>query len=475
MNQKQTQQTRPGYARPVFEAGRHTAGDDRISFGREVGSPRSGPAPPGWGAAVLRLGCGCAGLGSFAFLAGASAQTALGPPPLDFSDTNQAPQLSQSRLMDTSVLAPAPASQLGAQPVLQAGPVVFHPHLFYRFTYAEGLPAQAYEKVSTAINEVDPGIGFDLGKHWRLDYTPSLRYYSNHLLQDTTDHSVGLVGSTSYEDWTFGLSQRYATVSQPTFETGAQTDLETYSTALNATYSFNAKTSLEMGLNQDIQNVGPAAGPNASAQELVDSKVWSTMDWLNYQFWPKIGSAIGLGGGYVDLSAGSSMTFEEVQGRLTWQVARKLSLVVSAGYEEWQFLDVNTQDLVSPIFGASAVYRPFEGTALSVSAARSVMVSYIFNQVIENTSVSGGVHQQVFKKLAFDLTGGYGVASYEASDSGLSLSREDHNLFLNARLSMPFLKRANAGVFYQASKNTSGVSQFQISTTQVGFDLGYSF
>jgi len=199
------------------------------------------------------------------------------------------------------------------------------------------------------------------------------------------------------------------------------------------------------------------------------------MDWLNYQFWPRFNLAFGLGGGYVDLSAGSSMSYEQVQGRLTWQVADKLSLVVSAGYEEWQFLDVNTQDLVSPLFGASLLYRPFAGTTLSLNAARSIMVSYIFNQVIENTGVTGGIQQRLFKKLLFDLTGGYSVASYEASAFGLALSREDHNLVLNARLSVPFLKRGTVGTFFQANHNDSTVSAFRVSTTQIGSDLDYRF
>jgi hypothetical protein len=373
--------------------------------------------------------------------------------------------------MDSSVLAPPPAASSANEPLAQLGPVTFHPHFLYRFLYAEGLPAQANEKVATAINEIDPGIGLELGRHWRLDYTPSLHYYSNDLLRDTTDQSVTLAGATTYEDWTFGVSQRYAETSQPLIETGAQTDLETYTTALNASYHFNTKTSLEMGFNQDLQFVGQ----NASSEQLVDSKVWSTMEWLNYQFWPKFGLALGPGGGYVSLSAGSSMSFERVQGRLTWQVADKLSLVASLGIEDWQFLDVNSPDLVNPLFGASAVYRPFGGTSLSLTASRSVMVSYIYDQVVENTGISGGIRQQLFRKLRFDLTAGYGIADYEASAFDLRSSREDHSVSVNARLSMPFLKRGTAGVFYQANHNTSTVAQFQVSSTQVGFDLGYSF
>jgi len=424
-----------------------------------------------WATRAWRLGCGCAGLGSLALVEAAWAQNAPGQTASDLSETNQAPQLPQTRLLDTAILAPAPVAAGAAQPVLQLGPVVFRPHMFYRFLYAEGLPAAASEKVNTSINELDPGIGLELGKHWHLDYTPVLRYYSSSLMQNETDQSVVLVGRTAYENWTFGLSQSYASISQPLLETGEQTSQETYSTALSASYAFNAKTSLEMAINQDFRFVGGGS----SSEQLVDTRIWSTMEWLNYQFWPRFNLALGGGGGYVDLSAGSPSSFEQVQGRLTWRVAGKLSLAVSAGYEEWQFLEVNSSDLVSPLFAVSINYQPFKSTSIALSANRSAAVSFIYGEVVENTGVSGSIQQRLFKRLRLDVTTGYGVNSYEASAADLSTSREDHNVFVNARLGVQFLKRAVAGVFYQANRNTSTIAQFKVSTTQAGFDVGYSF
>ena len=358
-------------------------------------------------------------------------------------------------------------------PILQLGPVKFYPHFLYRFLYGDGIPARAGEKYTTAIDEVYPGILFRVGSHWQLDYTPSLHYYSNNHFRDTTDQSVALNGGTTNQNWTLGLSQRYADTTQPMVETGAQTEMETYDTAINAAYHFNTKASLEMGLNQDFRFMGQ----NAPSEQLVDSEVWSTMDWLNYQFWPRFGAALGVGAGYIDVSIGSAMTFEQLQGRITWLVAEKLSMVVSGGVEDMQFLDVNEPDYISPLFAASVVYRPFEATSLSLNAARTVMPSYTlgYGQVFDDTVISGGFQQRLFKKLQFDLTVGYTIMSYQLNFSGLALTREDDLTYVNVRLSVPFLKRATAGVFYQASENTSTVSKYQLSSTQVGFDLGYRF
>jgi len=428
---------------------------------------------------------GCAGLSSLAFLAGASAQIAPPPGPLDFSGQVQGlqaqpsgaqvqpsgAQVQPSGPVTTSVLAPPSMAPLPEQSLLQWGPVGFYPHFLYRFLYGDGVPAQPGEHFATAINEVYPGILLKLGQHWQLDYTPSLRYYSSSHFQDTTDHSVALNGGTTYENWTFGLSQRYATTSQPLIETGAQTDLETYDTAINAACQFNTKTSLEMGFNQGFQYVDQ----NASSGPLTDSKVWSTMDWLNYQFWPKFGAALGVGGGYADLSLGSSMSYEQLKGRITWQVSDKVSVSASGGLDDRQFVDSTQPDLLNPIFTVSAFYRPFEATTLSLDASRTVSPSYFEGLVTETTAVGGGLHQRFFKKLNLDFSTGYGVTSYELTSPGPNPLREDHFTYVNVRLSVPFLKRGTAGVFYQASKNTSTVSTYQISSTQVGFDLAYHF
>ncbi len=440
----------------------------------KVPNPRARPWLPRWGATTLRVGCRCAGLSGFAFLAGASAQSVLAPPPLDFSGTNQNPQLQQGRLAGTSVLSAPPEAPVPEEPLLRWGPVDFHPHFLYRFLYGDGIPAQANEKITTAIHEVYPGILFQVGNHWQLDYTPSLHYYSNSRFRDTTDQSVALNGATTYQNWTLGLAQRYATTSQPLIETGVQTDMEMYNTALSAAYHLNSKASLEVALSQDFQSVGQ------SSPSTLDYKQWSTMDWLNYQFWPKLGAALGVGAGYVDVSVGSAMSFEQLQGRISWLVADKLSAQVSGGFDDRQFLDVNEPDSISPLFAASIIYQAFEATTVSLSAARSVMNSYVieFGQVVENTEINGRFQQRLFKKLLFDLTGGYRIMSYQASFLGLALNREDHYTYVNVRLSVPFFKRGTAGVFYQAGDNTStpsAASRFDLSSKQVGFDLGYRF
>lgn len=424
---------------------------------------RKGQAGPGWQRCPAILG-------SLAFVAGAMAQGALGPPSI-FSPT--APARST---FGTSQLATAPSEAttpvpFATQNPLQWGPVGLHPHLLYRFSYGNGLQSRPGLSSDTAIHELDPGLLLQLGKHWNLDYTPTLKFYSSPLFRDTTDHSVALNGGTTYGDWSLGLSQRYGTSSQPLVETGTQTSQTTYATRLNAGCHLGSKLSLELGVNQSFNSVGQGL----ATQQLNNSRQWSTMNWLNYQFWPRFGAAVGVGGGYEQLSAGSSMLNEQLQGRINWRAGTKLSLVLHGGLEDRQFLDSGASGALNPVFGLTLQYQFFEHTALSLSATRSVNSSLFQNQLTETTEFNGSLSQRLFGRLSLGLNGGYGMTSYGATTTGLAVSREDQHYQAGVRLSMTFLKRGTAAVFYNVSRNSSDQTVFQQSIRQAGVEINYRF
>ena len=88
-----------------------------------------------------------------------------------------------------------------------------------------------------------PGLTVDLGRHWTVDYTPTINFYSSRQLQDNIANAASLTGATSYEDWNFGLSQGFNSSQNPITETGAQTSQQAYTTALSSAYAFNDRWS----------------------------------------------------------------------------------------------------------------------------------------------------------------------------------------------------------------------------------------
>lgn len=345
----------------------------------------------------------------------------------------------------------------------------FHPHALYRFLYATALPTSVTNRVKSTVQEVAPGLLVNLGTHWSLDYTPTLRFYSSRAFEDTLDHSVRLIGGATYQDWTLGLLQTYEKTSQPLVETGTQTDQETFFTSLSASYQINSQMSADGALSQRI----------VSADVFQSSKEWSPSAWLNYQFWPRLDAGLGIAGGYVDVETGSDMAYERFQVRANWRATDKLALRVHGGAELRHFLDSGADDELNPIAGAQVQYQPFEHTRISLGVSRTVDVSLLTagageSQVIETTEVTAQLNQRLLEQLQLQLGGGYFRGEYTAADPTVPDRKDDFFRF-NARLGWRFLKRGTAAVFYQYTDLTSSLAGYGFASHQTGFELEFRY
>ncbi len=388
------------------------------------------------------------------------AQEVLAPPP-------QAPDLTPSAIQQANpmdVFAP-PKTPAEAQP-FKWEDLTLRPHPFYQFLYADGLQNGPGTSLNTIVQEISPGALLEIGSHWTLDYTPTWTVYSNNKFQNTFGQAVGLAGGTVYNDWVLGFSQGYSESSSPSAVTATQTTEKTYATAANASYTMNSKMSLDLGLKQNF----------VSADQFSSYKEWSTLDWLNYQFWPQLNAAIGVGGGYDMEEASPNMAFEQFQGRVNWRATDKISFQLHGGAEIRQILSVGAGDLINPIFDATIQYRPFEQTKISLTGQRAVSASYLSqSQATETTGVSVGLNQRLLGKLFLDVSGGYQTVKYVSSASTPGSNREDDFYSFSARLSRAFLKRGTIAVVYQLSKDDSSLAGYSFTSHQVGFQIGYRY
>jgi len=400
------------------------------------------------------------------FARAASAQQVIMPAPV-YPVTPPAVQESEvnNEMNVFGAEASAPANAQETQP-FQYGIFTLRPHPFYRVLYGNGILSNTNQAENTVIHQISPGFLLDIGRHWTLDYTPTWTLYSNSHFQNTLDHVVTLTGGSSYEDWTFGLSQGFTMTSDPLAETATQTSEQTYTTAINASYQINSKMTTDLGLGQSI----------ISADQFNSSREWSTLDWLNYEFWPRLNGGIGAGFGYVNMQVGPDMTYEQLQSRIEWRATDKISFQVNGGGEERQFLSGVGGDLLNFVFGAAIQYQPFEVTKISISADRTLSPSY-FGGATENTDFTCGLNQRLLGKLFLDLQGGYHVVKYVASANTASPinNRQDDLYSVSVQLSYPFAQRGSVSAFYQASSDSSSQPGFGYSSSQVGFQISYSY
>jgi hypothetical protein len=410
-----------------------------------------------------RVLCGliacCAGSVSSAY-----GQTILAPPPA-ISITPPAVEQYQTN-NPMVVFTPERAPET---PPLRWQWLTFRPHLLYRFLHVTALPTSVTQRVESTVQELSPGLLVNLGAHWSLDYTPTLRFYSSRAFDDTLEHSVRLMGGTTYQDWTLGLLQTYEKTSQPLVETGTQTDQETFYTLLNASYQINSQMSADGALSQRI----------VSADAFQSSKEWSPSAWLNYQFWPRLDAGLGIAGGYVDVETGSDMAYERFQARANWRATDKLALRVHGGAELRHFLDSNADDQLNPVAGAQLQYQPFEHTRIALGVSRTVDVSLLTagageSQITETTEVTAQLSQRLLEQLQLQIGGGYFRGEYTAADPTVPDRKDDYFRF-NARLGWRFLKRGTAAVFYQYSDLNSNFAGYGFSAHQTGFELEFRY
>ena len=220
----------------------------------------------------------------------------------------------------------------------QWGPVSFRPSFSYSFLYGTGIQSSPGNNAASIVQTVAPSFLFQYGSHWILNYTPSWVFYSSSQFRDSLNHAATLNWGTSYEDWVLGFSQGYTRTDNSEIETAGQTEQQTYTTAINAAYQFNTKISLDMGLNQNLNYIGNGSNTTNSLGNLANSYSWSTMEWLNYAFWPRLNAGLGVGGGYTIQDGSPDSVNEQYQGRVNWRATDKISFQLSGGVNVQHYL-----------------------------------------------------------------------------------------------------------------------------------------
>jgi hypothetical protein len=196
---------------------------------------------------------------------------------------------------------------------------------------------------------------------------------------------------------------------------------------------------------------------------------------FDYQFWSRLRGGVSLGAGYVDVDLGSDMTFEQLNGTLSWLTTDKLDFSLNAGGEVRQFLETAARDLVNPVFGASVRYQPVEATTLSLTASRAVNASYFTSEIVEATAISAGLQQRLLKHFYLRLSGGYTTSSYISTETGTATTRTDNGFNFGTSLSCTFLKRGSFTVFYNYNENSSSAGNFSFASSQIGCEIGYHY
>ncbi|HEV2456076.1 MAG TPA: hypothetical protein VGY98_17565 [Verrucomicrobiae bacterium] len=359
---------------------------------------------------------------------------------------------------------------------------VIRPHVDYQFTDAYHLLAAPSNQVDTTIQRLSPGLLFDLGPHWALDYTLSLATYSNTNFGTEVDHSITLSGQTTYGDWTFGLLQSVLLTRSALIEFGGQVDQEYFNTSVTGHHEDSRYISEDLDVNQNIQ-IFPGG-------DYEDMYSWSTLDWLNYQPQSHFNLGLGPGLGYNHAVYGPDSVYEQLQARVNWRLTDLLSLQISGGVIETEFLgSQGAGNIFSPIYSGSLDFKPFSQTELSLFATRFVSPSVLVDEYTEGTSFGCSIGQRFLGQFYFSAQASYNDDKYVAASQYILVqvspkiydlelinnSRTDKYYTLSFRLGHSFLTRGNVSVFYQYNSDASSAPGYSFAGNQFGGEVSYSF
>ena len=118
----------------------------------------------------------------------------------------------------------------------QWGNVSVRPHAFYRLTRADGILAAPGSPTETTTHTLSPGLLFEIGRRWTVDYTPTWTLYSHSDLDDTVEHAFTAVRNALFTDGSIHFSQGYHLEDRTRIETGFLTKQDTSETSLDVYY-----------------------------------------------------------------------------------------------------------------------------------------------------------------------------------------------------------------------------------------------
>jgi hypothetical protein len=197
---------------------------------------------------------------------------------------------------------------------------------------------------------------------------------------------------------------------------------------------------------------------------MISSGLYIYYNWLP-KVWVGVGGTVGYD--WVD-DPTPNQTFEQVNGRLNYEVTSKFFLYASAGVEFRQF-DGNRSEETSPVFEVGSIYYPFSGTILTLAAGRRIYNSaYLDNQDYATSYIVGRFQQRLFQRVYLGLGAGYENSDYFATNRNVSATRNDDYWFIEPSVDVLITRWLSAGVYYLHREDISDDDFFSFEDNQVG-------
>ncbi len=340
-----------------------------------------------------------------------------------------------------------------------------HPEVAYTFVRAEGVLSAPGTEETTTIQTISLSTFVNLGQFILVRYRPTWSYYSSEAFDNSFSHEATAQFARSLAEWNLRAIYRFSDTSVPLVETGMQTSQQLHETAFQAQRRTGGRSMIELSVRQSTRR----------AEEFSNSENWSTQDWFHYQVSDTVGVAVGIELGYANVNDGNNMSYHQLNGRIRWQPAQKLSLDAHGGLETRKFIDSDIDDSHTPLYGAALTYNLFDHTTLTVDGDQTVTASYFQRQIHRTKSWQATLSQRLFGRIHLGLSYRRRESSFSPTSTVVQADRRDEGRIWRVHLTTSLYNRGALTVFFQDRRNVSTDPRFAFDGHQIGlhFDVAY--
>jgi hypothetical protein len=295
-------------------------------------------------------------------------------------------------------------------------------------------------------------------------YAANAAFFIDHSGENALDHDALLAGRWESTKLTLGARLHFQTLSGADIDVGDRVKREVFTGAITSSYKFSEKTSADLNLYFN----------NYNYETQIDSTEWIVEDFFNYQLQPKTQISIGTRLGTTDIGGGSTQTYEQLVGRVAYNLSSKLALTLDGGVEWRQY--ENGPDEQFTVFNFATSYAPFDGTTFSVNAYRrnSASVSLV-NENITSTGFNARLRQRVLHRFYFTVDGGFQNSKYNSTVTGAAGGRDDDTVYVKPGVSFDITRHVSAESAYQYQQNDSSLKETSFRENLVTFQLNLQF
>ena len=363
-----------------------------------------------------------------------------------------------------------------------------------RVIYSDNINASPDDELSDLYVSFEPGVSVGIGdvperkgNYIRLDYSPNALLYFENSEFNTINHFIHLEAVAHFGKLTLSLFQDVNLVEGLDYRDPNRSDdrnrdqdrwrdnrdiagrnkIQFYNTTAMARYDFTDKAALTGAFRYSLTNY----------EDLFTLDIYSGDLFFDYKVRPELTFGIGGAGGVVYHDDPTiDEEFQEVRGRFTLDLPKRININGSLGVEFRQFGRGGDLSYTAPIVEVNVSVEPVEGTRLTIGGRHRTLVSNALEgQSFTITGVNVGLRQRITERLDFNINSGYEQASYFSVFSDIESDRRDEYFFVEPSLEWKITDKWNAALFYIYRENQSNTGPFGFAENQVGLRTSITF